>query len=39
MEINDSLHKTLSTRLFRHRIHCLLKPADARGSADIIYRI
>jgi len=24
---------------FRHRIHSLLKRADARGSADIIYRI
>jgi len=33
------LQKTPSIRSFRHRIHCLLRPADARGSADIIYRI
>jgi len=26
-------------RSFRHRIHSLLRRADARGSADIIYRI
>jgi len=26
-------------RLLRYRIHSLLKRADARGSADIIYRI
>jgi len=40
MEITDIfLHKSLSKRSFRHRIHSLLKRADARGSADIIYRI
>jgi len=33
------LHKVPSKRLFRNRIHSLLKRADARGSADIIYRI
>jgi len=32
------LHKTPSKRLFRHRIHSLVKRDDARGSADIIYR-
>jgi len=40
MKINNFLHKSLSKRSFRHRIHSLLKkPADGRGSADIIYRI
>jgi len=33
------LHKSSSKRLFRHIIHSLLRRADARGSADIIYRI
>jgi len=33
------LTKSLSNRLFRCRIHSLLRRADARGSADIIYRI
>jgi len=33
------LHKVSSKRLFRNRIHSLLRRADARGSADIIYRI
>jgi len=33
------LHKSLSERSFRHRIHSLLRRADARGSADVIYRI
>jgi len=33
------LHKSVSKRLFRHRIHSLLRQADATGSADIIYRI
>jgi len=32
------LHKSSSKRSFRHIIHSLLKRADARGSADIIYR-
>jgi len=40
MEIKDIfLHKTPSKRSFRHRIHNLVRRADARGSADIIYRI
>ena len=33
------LHKSPSKRSFRHRIHSLLRRADARGSADIIYHI
>jgi len=33
------LHKVPSKRLFRNKIHSLLRWADARGSADIIYRI
>jgi len=33
------LHKSPSKRSFRCRIHTLLQRADARGSADIIYRI
>jgi len=39
MEIKDILHKFPSKISFRHRIHSLLYRADARGSADIIYRI
>jgi len=39
MEVKKFLHKSPSKKLFRHRIHSLLKRADARGSADIIYRI
>jgi len=39
MQIKDILHKTPSIRSLRHRIHCLLMPVDARGSADIIYRM
>jgi len=39
MEINGILHKSPSTRWFRNGIHCLLKRTDARGIADIIYRI
>jgi len=40
MEIKDIfLHKFPSKISFRRRIHSLLKRADARGSADIIYRI
>jgi len=38
MEMKD-LHKSLSKRLFRHRFHSLLWPADDRGSANIICRI
>jgi len=33
----ENLHKAPSKRLFRNRIHSLLRRADARGSADIIY--
>jgi len=39
MEIKEILHKSPSKRSFRHRIHSLLRGADARGSAVIIYRI
>jgi len=33
------LHKSPLKRSFRHKIHSLQKRADARGSADIVYRI
>jgi len=33
------LHKSQSKRLFGHKINSLLRLDDARGSADIIYRI
>jgi len=33
------LQKSPSRRSFRYRIHNFLRRADARGSADIIYRI
>jgi len=33
------LHKAPSKRLFWNGIHNLLKRADARGNADIIYHI
>jgi len=39
MEVKDILHKSPSKRSFRYRIHSLQSRADARGSADIIYRI
>jgi len=39
IEIKDILHKSPSNGLFRQRIHTLLRRADARGSADIIYNI
>jgi len=39
METTDILHKSPSKISFRHRIHSLLRQADAKGSADIIYRI
>jgi len=40
MEMKDIfLHKTPSERSFRHRIHSFLRRADARGSAETIYRI
>ena len=39
MEIKDFLRKYLSKRSFTNGIHRKLKRADARESADIIYRI
>jgi len=35
----EFLHKSPSNRWFRNGNHSLLKRADARGSADIIYRV
>ena len=31
------LHKSPSKKSFRHRMHSLLRRADARGSADIYH--
>jgi len=39
MELKEFLHKSPSKRSVRYRIYSLLRRADARGSADIIYRI
>jgi len=39
MEIKKFWHKSPSDRWFRNGIHSLLSQADARGSADIIYRM
>jgi len=39
MEIKEILHKSPSQRCFRNEIHSLLSRADARVSADIIYRM
>jgi len=39
MDIKEILHKSPSKRLFRNVIHSLPRPADARGSADIIYHM
>jgi len=39
MEVKDILHKSPSKRSFRYRIRSSLRRADARESADIIYRI
>jgi len=39
MEIKEILHKSPSKRSFTNGIHSLLKRADARESADIIYII
>jgi len=39
MQENKFLHKSPSKRSFRHRLHSLLRRADARESAYIIYRI
>jgi len=37
MEIKEILHKSPSKRSFTNGIHSLLKRADVRRSADIIY--
>jgi len=37
MEIKVILHKASAKRWFRNVIHNLLRRADVRGSADIIY--
>jgi len=39
IDIEDILHKSSSETSFRHRIHSLLRRADATGSDDVIYRI
>jgi len=39
IKIKIFLHKAPSKRLCWNGIHSFLKQADARGSADIIYRI
>jgi len=39
MEIKFFLHKSPSKGWFRNRFHSLLRGADARGRADIIYGI
>jgi len=39
MEIKEILNISPSKRLFTNGIHSLLKPADTRESADIIYLI
>jgi len=39
MQIEEILHKSPSKRSFTNEIHILLKRADARESADIIYLI
>jgi len=39
VEIKKYLYKYPSKRSFKLGIHNLLKRADARGSAGIIYRI
>jgi len=39
MEIKRILHISPTTRWFMNGIHSLLKRADVRGSADIIYRM
>jgi len=36
---NKFLHKSPFNRWFRNGIHSLLSRADARESADIVYRI
>jgi len=39
MEIKEILHESPFNRCFRNGIHSLLSRADARWSADIIYRM
>jgi len=38
-ESKKFLHKYQSNRWFMNGIHSMLSRADARGSADIIYRM
>jgi len=38
-KIEEDFTQSPSKRWFRNGIHSLLKRADARGSADIIYRM
>jgi len=39
LKSNNFLHKSPSNRWLRNGIHSLLSQADARESADIIYRM
>ena len=39
MEIKEFLYKSPSTRWYRNGIYSLLSRADARETADIIYRV
>jgi len=39
MEIYEILHTSLSKRWLRNGIYSSLRRADARGSADVIYRM
>jgi len=39
VEIKKHLRKSPTKRAFKHRIYSFLRRADARGNADIIYRI
>ena len=38
IQIKDILHKFLSKRFFKYKIHSFLRRADARRSANIVYR-
>jgi len=39
MEVKELLHKSPSNILYRYIVHSLLRRANSRGSADIIYHI
>jgi len=39
MKIKGILHKSPTNRWFTNGIQSLLKQADVRGSADVIYRL